>query len=285
MVPGFPHRSAIIEQEMGGLVSQPNMVLRGLRERTLSSVSPGEHLTRQELADLVNYQVEALTGRPGALDANYIGKLERGIIAWPRLHYRAAFRAVLGAVNDRELGFSRPVQRDASDITRQVGTWRGFHAAVDRAGAQAYTDTLRILVVEATAEVAGRLGIPVGSTVLERTRIQGVVVNGTRQPVQLSSSWITGEVVSRLPVLRERDTGPGGMGSRMEEAGYRLGYEDMVTARLPSPQEQEQLAIPADQPVVIAWRRAFDQGGSGHALEVTLRIINPRLHELVYRYP
>lgn len=176
------------------------------------------------------------------------------------------------------------VQREASDITRQVGTWRGFHPAATRAGVQAYTDTHRILDVEATPDVAGQLGIPVGSTVLERARVQGVVVDGTRRPVQISTSWITGEVVNRLPILREHDTGPGGMGSRMEEAGYRLGYEDVVTARLPSPQEQEQLAIPADQPIIVAWRRAFDQGGSGRALEATLRIINPQLHELVYRY-
>ncbi|HET9656049.1 MAG TPA: hypothetical protein VFP72_11890 [Kineosporiaceae bacterium] len=96
-------------------MSQANTALRQIRERTPSSSSPGEHLTRQELADLVNTEVEASTGRPGALDANYIGKLERGVITWPRLHYRAAFRTVLGVTSDRELGFSRSVR-----IGRQV---------------------------------------------------------------------------------------------------------------------------------------------------------------------
>lgn len=176
------------------------------------------------------------------------------------------------------------VQRDATDITRQVGTWRGFHTAASRAGAQAYTDTHRIADVEAGAEVAGKLGIPVGSIVLERARVQGVVVDDVRQPIQLSFTWITADVVTQLPILREHNTGPGGMGSRMEEAGYELGYEDVVTARLPSTQEQEQLNLTADQPVMVTWRRAFDQGGAGRALEVTVRIINPALHELVYRY-
>lgn len=91
-------------------MSQPNTALRQLRERTPSPSSPGEYLTRQELADLVNAQVETATGRPGALDANYIGKLERGVITWPRMHYRVAFRTVLGITSDRELGFSRPVR-------------------------------------------------------------------------------------------------------------------------------------------------------------------------------
>ena len=174
-------------------------------------------------------------------------------------------------------------RRDAADITQQVGRWREFHTAAARAGGRAYTDTYRITEVPAPAEVAGRLGIPVEATVLERARIQGLVVDGSRSPVQLSSSWITAEVVERLPILREQDTGPGGMGSRMAEAGYALIYEDVITARLPGPHEQERLAIPADQPVVVAWRRAFDQASS-RALEVTLRIINPALHELVFRY-
>ncbi|MGL5810648.1 MAG: XRE family transcriptional regulator, partial [Nocardioides sp.] len=90
-----------------------NVLLRGLREGVESSSAPGERMGRQELADRVNDYVEERTGRPGALDANYVGKLERGVISWPRDHYRAGFRAVLGVGTDRELGFSRPVSRMA----------------------------------------------------------------------------------------------------------------------------------------------------------------------------
>jgi GntR family transcriptional regulator len=176
------------------------------------------------------------------------------------------------------------VQRDAADITRQIGSWRGFHAAASRAGAQAYTDTHRIAEVQASPEVAGRLGVPVGTAVLERARIQGLIIDELRQPVQVSNTWIIHDVVTRLPILREHDTGPGGMGSRMEEAGYRLGYEDVVTARLPDPRERAQLGLRAEQPVLVAWRRAFDQDGAGRPLEVTVWIINTAWHELVYRY-
>lgn len=69
----------------------------------------------------------------------------------------------------------------------------------------------------------------------------------------------------------------------MAEAGYRLSYEDVVTARRPNESEREQLAVSENQPVLVAWRRAFDSG-TGHALEVTLRVINSAVHELVYRY-
>ena len=47
---------------------------------------------------------------------------------------------------------------------------------------------------------------------------------------------------------------------------------------------QERLALTEGEPVIVAWRRAFDHGGAGRALEVTVRVINPALHELVYRY-
>jgi hypothetical protein len=38
-------------------------------------------------------------------------------------------------------------------------------------------------------------------------------------------------VVNELPILRETDTGPGGMYSRMEEVGYRLHFEETVTCQ------------------------------------------------------
>src|SRR5690242_3570328 len=91
----------------GGSVGGPNTALRGLRQRQPSRINPGEPLGRQELADLVNAHVEAATDRPGALDANYIGKLERGVISWPGRHYRAGLREVLGVGTDRELGLTR----------------------------------------------------------------------------------------------------------------------------------------------------------------------------------
>jgi DNA-binding GntR family transcriptional regulator len=60
--------------------------------------------------------------------------------------------------------------------------------------------------------------------------------------------------------------------------------EDVVTARNATEQEHERLGLQPVQPVLVAWRRAFDQHGTGKALEITLRVINPALHQLVYRY-
>jgi hypothetical protein len=48
------------------------------------------------------------TGRFGALDGNYIARLERGAVRRPGRDYRAGFRAMLGATDDAELGFVVP---------------------------------------------------------------------------------------------------------------------------------------------------------------------------------
>jgi tetratricopeptide (TPR) repeat protein len=66
-------------------------------------------MSRQELADAVNTY---LTSKPddryrreATLDANHIGKLERGVHRWPNDIRREAFRHVLRASDDREVGF------------------------------------------------------------------------------------------------------------------------------------------------------------------------------------
>ncbi|WP_338596762.1 hypothetical protein [Saccharopolyspora sp. SCSIO 74807] len=64
-------------------------------------------MTRQELAEAVNAQVYRLTEKLTEIDANHIGKWERGDFRWPAAHYRQALRHVLNVDSDLELGFKR----------------------------------------------------------------------------------------------------------------------------------------------------------------------------------
>ncbi|MGH3802095.1 MAG: helix-turn-helix domain-containing protein [Pseudonocardiaceae bacterium] len=83
-----------------------NDQLRAARERTASPAHPDECLTRQELAELVNaYIWDHHDKKVVELNANYIGKIERGIIRWPSKLYREALRAILGVPTDAALGF------------------------------------------------------------------------------------------------------------------------------------------------------------------------------------
>lgn len=177
-----------------------------------------------------------------------------------------------------QVGQDEALLRAADDVTQQVGSWRGFHVSATKAGREAYTET-DISEIPADFAVAQGLGVPSGTTVVQRARRQGIVGEGR---VQLSTSYLRQDIVDELPILREIDTGPGGMYSRMEEIGYRLHFEETVTCRLPDDIEQTQLEIPETQPVLILWRRCYDQ--HGRILDLTHRVVVGDRHELVYRY-
>ena len=102
-------------------MSEPNELLRQARERMPSRLAPGDCLSRQELAEQVNQWLYDRTKKRVELDANYIGKLERGLIRWPCRDYRQAFRAVLQVEADVHLGFCGRRRRSVSvsDVDRQ----------------------------------------------------------------------------------------------------------------------------------------------------------------------
>jgi transcriptional regulator with XRE-family HTH domain len=64
-------------------------------------------MSQRELAEAVTAYVFRKTERDVSLDRHYISRLERGRSRWPTADYRDAFRAVLGAATDAELGFHR----------------------------------------------------------------------------------------------------------------------------------------------------------------------------------
>lgn len=77
-------------------------------------------MSRSELAILVN---EILYPDPqrrsrSSFNANYLGKLEEGLIHWPKPEYRAALRTVFGVDADEELGFYDPRTRTADDARK-----------------------------------------------------------------------------------------------------------------------------------------------------------------------
>nr|WP_157528435.1 hypothetical protein [Kibdelosporangium sp. MJ126-NF4] len=107
------------------MAHESNDLLRAARDHA--------DLTQGQLAELANAEVERLTGKLGAMDADYVGKLERGVHTWPNKHYRQALRSVLVVTSDAELGFrstrhrgitvgsnSRRVNRGEDDMERKA---------------------------------------------------------------------------------------------------------------------------------------------------------------------
>jgi GntR family transcriptional regulator len=170
------------------------------------------------------------------------------------------------------------VQRDATDLTQQVGDWRGFHVSARKSGKEPFTRT-EVSEVAATGELARWMGMPVGTTVLQRARVQGIV---GEPPSQLATTWVLLEVVGEIPILRQVNTGPGGIYSRLQEIGISIRFEESVTCRLAHPPEQAALEVGDGQPLLVLWRRGYDL--ANRIVEVTKRIVVPERQELVYRY-
>jgi len=91
-------------------------------------------------------------------------------------------------------------------------------------------------------DVAVQLGVAPGHEVVIRERIMGDPE--TDKPTQLATSYIAADLATELPVLAARDTGPGGIYDRMEEAGFGpIRWTEAITTRPPSPTEASRLGL------------------------------------------
>ncbi|MEV0649913.1 hypothetical protein AB0I28_32120 [Phytomonospora sp. NPDC050363] len=77
-----------------------NEILKGLRTRL-----PAGRNTQAAVAEAVAAIIEADENRPAGVTADYVSKLERGLITWPHEAYRRAFRQLFGVASDDALGF------------------------------------------------------------------------------------------------------------------------------------------------------------------------------------
>ena len=96
-----------------GADDRRNHLFRRARERlrTPSGTVP----TLRELADLINMFLKDHYSDEPWVERGYLGKIERGVIRWPRPIRRAAFRHVLHARTDAELGFTSTTDEQSLD--------------------------------------------------------------------------------------------------------------------------------------------------------------------------
>jgi GntR family transcriptional regulator len=109
-------------------------------------------------------------------------------------------------------------------------------------------------------DVAGLLEVQPGTEVVIRDRIMGNP--GTGEPAQLATSYIPASLADALPVLAERDTGPGGIYDRMEDAGYGpVKWSELITASIPTPVEARRLRLPSGVALLRVIRLASSPDG------------------------
>ncbi|MDX3006752.1 GntR family transcriptional regulator [Kribbella solani] len=149
------------------------------------------------------------------------------------------------------------------------------------AAANSFTPTIQVTIrfEEASVEHAAVLDVPPGSELLVRERL--MLADG--QPVQLATSRLSRDL-TRGTQAEEMDTGPGGIYSRLEDAGYRPSrYTELVKTRMPTREETTALQLGTGVPVLVVQRIAYDS--NDRPVEVNEMTLTGDRYELLYEIP
>jgi GntR family transcriptional regulator len=165
-----------------------------------------------------------------------------------------------------------PPRRLSNDILRGFA----FYRALERQGLQAAVTT-SITRAPASEEVAEALKVEVGAQVLvhERlTRAEG------GKPIFLATNFFPLFVVEAAPQLESESTS--GLTRWVGQAFGELYGEDVLDARMPTPEEQERLEIPPDTPVVVI--RGINRDSQHRALHYVTKVSVAGRMEYGYRF-
>ncbi|MFF4847302.1 GntR family transcriptional regulator [Streptomyces sp. NPDC001194] len=176
-----------------------------------------------------------------------------------------------------------PVRHRSSDRFRRTHRQEGraaYLAESAQSGAEAKVSVLFIGPMEAPEEIAGRLGVEVGTQVLARRRLY--FRNGT--PVETASSYLPWDVVKDIPELFAENPGGGGIYARLEEHGHVFAeFVETLQARPASKAETSELALSPGAPVVHLVRDAVTE--AGRVVEVCDTLMAADQFVFEYRIP
>lgn len=154
-----------------------------------------------------------------------------------------------------------------------------FSVEAEKTGYSARVDRIKVYEGPAPAEIAERLGLAPGETVVIRDR--RYLANN--EPIETAVSYIPADL-ARGTAIAEQDTGPGGIYARLEESGHTLDrFREEVGARMPTPDERRALQLSPGVPVITLVRTAYDT--QGRAVEVCDTVKAAYAYVLEYDFP
>ena len=108
-----------------------------------------------------------------------------------------------------------------------------------------------VSMTEACGDVARRLGIPAGSTVISRLLIR----EAGGEPHNMITFWFPREIAAGTALAEPASITEGSL-AWLEKTYGPLSHEVEVTSRMPEPGETAVLGIPPGVPVLAVWRRS-----------------------------
>lgn len=162
--------------------------------------------------------------------------------------------------------------------TRESGGSRGaFDAELRAAGMDPRTD-VDVGRAVPPGSVARLLDIPEGTEAVYRKRR----MFAGDWPVQVATSWIPADLAVGTQIA-ERDTGPGGIYSRLADLGHAPAeFTEEVRVRVPGDEEVTALGIDPDHRVYTITRVASDR--SGRVVEVNSIVLPTHQWTLTYAW-
>jgi GntR family transcriptional regulator len=140
-------------------------------------------------------------------------------------------------------------------------------------------DQLEVGEITAPERVAEQLKLRKQSKVVRRDR--RYLIDDI--PVELATTYVP-LTIARGTLITSRDTGPGGVYARIEEAGHRLAsFTEEVGARMPTPDERRRLSLPEGTPVITVARVAYDVDSL--PVEMTDTVKSAPSYVLEYSFP
>jgi GntR family transcriptional regulator len=154
-----------------------------------------------------------------------------------------------------------------------------FSVEAEKTGYSASVDRIKVYEGPAPEEIAERLGLAPGETVVIRDR--RYLANN--EPIETAVSYVPTDL-ARGTAIVEQDTGPGGIYARLEESGHTLDhFREEVGARMPTPDERRALQLSPGVPVITLLRTAYDT--QGRAVEVCDTVKAAYAYVLEYDFP
>lgn len=148
----------------------------------------------------------------------------------------------------------KPIRRHSiSRLSKEQ--WGGGRSIwdADTDGRELSLSDVQVYRTDAPDGIARVLSIETGAPVWVRSRV--FVLDG--KPVMKATSYLPAEIVDGSPITQE-NTGAGGTYARLKDLGFEpLNFREEVRARMPLPEEVNQLKLSTGVPVIDLYRTAY----------------------------
>lgn len=157
------------------------------------------------------------------------------------------------------------------------GSWSTWASEAAKHGMEGKQRLLHVVVQPVPGDVADVFGDE--REVVVRQRV--MLLDGA--PVQLVDSYYPRSLADGTPLAEPRKI-PGGAPALLAELGHRPhDIVETVTARMPTPEEADQLSLAEGVPIIRIERTALSQ--DDRPIEVTIMTLAADRHRLLYRLP